>query len=80
MLVLRRVYLVSINTENEQSVVLPPCPRCGATMDMKRLKSFGSRHISDKGKSYYCNNPICPPDEWERKQRLLLASFGIDVM
>jgi hypothetical protein len=31
-----------------------------------------SRYISDNGKLYYCNNPICPPDEWERKQRLLL--------
>ncbi|MDQ3837159.1 MAG: hypothetical protein M3270_09545 [Thermoproteota archaeon] len=77
---LKRVYLVSINRRDEQSVVLPPCPACGATMDLKRLEHFGSRHISDMGKLYYCNNPICPPDEWEREQRLLLASFGIDFM
>jgi hypothetical protein len=40
-------------------------------MDLKPLKSFASRHISNDGRLYYCNNPICPPDEWERKQRLL---------
>jgi hypothetical protein len=69
-------YPVSINRKDEQSLVLPPCPRCGATMDLKRVKDFGSRHISNDGKLYYCNNPVCPPDEWERKQRLLPFSFS----
>jgi hypothetical protein len=73
----RSFYLVSINAKDEQSLVLPPCPRCRATMDLKRLEDFASRHIiSDNGKLYYCNNPICPPDEWERKQRLLPFSFS----
>jgi hypothetical protein len=64
---------MSINAIDELSTMtLPPCPTCGATMDLKRLKSFASRHISvDDGKLYYCNNPLCPPDEWQRKQRLL---------
>ncbi|MDQ3968202.1 MAG: hypothetical protein M3275_07385 [Thermoproteota archaeon] len=35
------------------------------------LGSFGSRHIGNDGKSYYCNNPLCPPDKEERKRRLL---------
>jgi hypothetical protein len=68
----RSFYLLSINAKDEQSLELPPCPRCRATMDLKRLKDFASRRISDDGRIYYCNNPICPPDEWERKQRLLL--------
>ncbi len=63
---------MSINAKDEQSLELPPCPRCRATMDLKRLEDFASRRISDDGRIYYCNNPICPPDEWERKQRLLL--------
>ncbi len=49
-------------------------------MDLKRLKPFTSRHISDDGRLFYCNNPMCPPDEWEQKQRLLLDRFGIDAM
>jgi hypothetical protein len=46
---------VSINGKDELSVVvlLPSCPICRATMDLKRLESFGSRHISDDGKLYY---------------------------
>jgi hypothetical protein len=71
---------MSINGKDEQSLVLLSCPRCKATMDLKRLEPFGSRHIiSDDGKVillYYCNNPVCPPDEWERKQRLLPFSFS----
>ena len=62
---------MSIDAKDESSPALHPCPKCGATMDLKRWKSFASRHISDDGRLYYCNNPICPPDEWERKQRLL---------
>jgi hypothetical protein len=68
-----KVYFVSVDGKDKLSVmVLPSCPICRATMDLKRLESFGSRHISDDGKLYYCNNPMCPPDEEERKQRLLL--------
>jgi hypothetical protein len=68
---------VSINAKDELSQALPSCPRCRATMDLKRLKDFASRHIiSDDGRLYYCNNPICTPDEWERKQRLLPFSFS----
>jgi hypothetical protein len=51
--------------------VLPSCPTCRATLDLKLLKSFGSRRISDDGKLYYCNNPMCAPDEEEQKHRLL---------
>ena len=57
---LRRVYHLSINAKDEQSIVLPPCPRCRATMDLKLLEDFASRHINDDGRLYYCNNPICP--------------------
>ena len=69
---------VSINAKDESSTALlpPPCPKCRATMDLKRMKPFASRHISDDGRLYYCNNPVCPPDEWERKQRLLPFSFS----
>jgi hypothetical protein len=68
---------MSANLKDESSpAALPPCPKCRATMDLKRLKDFASRHISDDGTLYYCNNPICPPDEWERKQRLLPFSFS----
>lgn len=66
--------------KDSSNSVLPPCPRCGATMDFKRLEDFASRHISDDGRLYYCNNPICPPADWERKQRLLLDRFRIDGM
>jgi hypothetical protein len=38
------------------------------------------RYIRDNGKLYYCINPTCPPDEWERKQRLLLSySFSQNI-
>ncbi len=51
------------------SSVLPSCSRCGATLDLKLLKCFGSRrNISDDRKLYYCNNPHCPPDEEERER------------
>ncbi|HEU0144544.1 MAG TPA: hypothetical protein VFQ47_07145 [Nitrososphaera sp.] len=69
-----------IRGKNSSNAVLPSCPICGATMDLKRLKPFASRHISDDGRLFYCNNPMCPPDEWEQKQRLLLDRFGIDAM
>jgi hypothetical protein len=71
---------VPIRRKDSSNSLLPTCPKCGATMDSKRLKSFGGRHTSDDGTLYYCNNPICPPDEWERKQRLLLDRFRIDAM
>ena len=67
---------MSINAKDESSPALPPCPRCGATMDLKRRKTFAGRHISDDGRLYYCSNPICPPDEWERNQRLLPYGFS----
>jgi hypothetical protein len=70
---------MSIEGKDESLRGLPSCPTCGATMDLKRVEAFGSRHITN-GKLYYCNNPICPPDEWERKQRLLLDRLGIDTM
>ncbi|MDQ5830935.1 MAG: hypothetical protein M3269_01560 [Thermoproteota archaeon] len=73
---LRRVYHLSINAKDEQSLVLPPCPRCRATMDLKLLEDFASRNINDEGRLYYCNNPICPPNEWERKHRLLPFSWN----
>ncbi len=66
--------------KDESSPTLPPCPSCGATMDLKRRKSFASRHISDDGRMYYCSNTICPPDEWGRKHTLLLDRLRIDVM
>jgi hypothetical protein len=37
--------------------------------------AFWKQAYSDNGKLYYCNNPMCPPDEWERKQRLLPSAF-----
>jgi hypothetical protein len=37
-------------------------------------ESFGSRHTSDDGKLCYCNNPMCPPDEEEGKERVLIAT------
>jgi hypothetical protein len=58
--------------KEELTLVLPSCSTCGATLDLKLLRSFGSRRIiSDDGESYYCNNPLCTPDEEERKRRLL---------
>jgi hypothetical protein len=67
---------VSINAKDESSPALHPCPKCRATMGLKRLEHFASSYIiSDDGRLYYCNNPICPPDEWEQKQRLLPFSF-----
>jgi hypothetical protein len=57
--------------------VLPSCPTCGATLDLKLLQSFGSRHIiSNDAKSYYCNNPLCGPDEEEGRHRLLPFSWN----
>jgi hypothetical protein len=52
-----------------KDIDLPSCPKCRATMDLQRSKSFGSRHVHDKI-LYYCNNPMCPPDEEERRERL----------
>ena len=66
--------------KDSSNSVLPPCPKCGATMDLKRLEDFASRHIGNDEKLYYCNNPMCPPDDWERKQRLLLDRFRTDAM
>src|SRR5918997_2997293 len=57
--------------------VLPSCPTCGATLDLKLLQSFGSRHIiTNDAKLYYCNNPLCAPDEEEGKHRLLPFSWN----
>ena len=53
------------------SPMRPSCPVCRATLDLKLLESFGSRRISNDGKLYYCNNPMCAPDEEEQKHRLL---------
>src|SRR5918999_4355917 len=49
--------------KEELTSVLSSCFTCDATLDLKLLESFGSRRlISDDGKSYYCNNPLCPTD------------------
>jgi hypothetical protein len=58
-------------------VVLPSCSKCGASLDLELIESFGSRRIivSDDGKSYYCNNPLCAPDEEQQKHRLLPFSW-----
>jgi hypothetical protein len=64
---------VSVNIK-DKVLLMPPCPTCRATMDLKCLESFGSRHTSDDGKLYYCNNPMCPPDEEEGKERVLIAT------
>jgi hypothetical protein len=66
--------------EDHSSSVLPSCSRCGATLDVELIESFGSRRIvssddADEGKSYYCNNPLCAPDEKEHKRRLLPFSW-----
>jgi hypothetical protein len=58
-----------IRGKDSSNSLLPSCPTCGATMDLKRLKPFASRHVSDDGRLYYCN-----------KQRLLLDRFRIDAM
>jgi hypothetical protein len=65
-----------IKGKDDSSSVLPSCPTCRATMDLKLLQSFGSRHISNDGKLYYCNNPMCAPDEEEGKHRLLPFSWN----
>jgi hypothetical protein len=65
-----------IKGKSDLSPVLPSCHMCRATMDLNLLQSFGSRHISNDGKSYYCNNPMCPPDEEQQKYRLLPFSFS----
>jgi hypothetical protein len=62
------------------SVRLPSCSKCGATLDLELIESFGSRRIivinDDEGKSYYyCNNPLCAPDEEQQKHRLLPFSW-----
>jgi hypothetical protein len=65
--------------DDSSSVQLPSCSRCGATLDLEPIESFGSRRIivssdddEDEGKSYYyCNNPLCPPDKEQQKHRLL---------
>ena len=55
----------------------PPCPTCGATMDLKCWESFGSRHTASDGKLYYCNNPACPPDEEERNERFANTAANV---
>ena len=66
-----------IKRKDDSSLVLPSCPTCGATLDLKLLESFGSRRIiSDGTKSYYCNNPMSAPDEVERERRLLPFSWN----
>jgi hypothetical protein len=60
------------------SVRLPSCSRCGATLDLEVIEAFGSMRIarySYDGKSYYCNNPLCAPDEEQQKHRLLPFSW-----
>ena len=65
-----RVHMPTKGKDNF-SLMLPSCPLCGATLDIKLLESFGSRRISNDGGLYYCNNPMCAPDEEEQKHRLL---------
>jgi len=65
-----------IKGKDDSSSVLPSCPTCRATMDLKLQESFGSRHTSNDGKLYYCNNPMCAPDEEEAKHRLLPFSWN----
>jgi len=72
----KSVFCVSINGKDGLSPVLPSCPICRATMDLICWEPFASRHITDDGKLYYCNNPICSPDKEERKQRLLPFSWN----
>ena len=65
-----------IKGKDDFSPALPPCPTCRATLDLRLLESFGSRHISNDGKLYYCNNPLCAPDHEEGKHRLLPFSWN----
>jgi hypothetical protein len=66
-----------IKGKDELRTVLPSCPICGSSLDLKLLETFGSRRtISDDGKSYYCNNPMCAPEEEELKHRLLPFSWN----
>jgi hypothetical protein len=65
-----------IKGKDDSSSVLPSCPTCRATMDLKLLESFGSRRIINGGKLYYCNNPLCAPDHEEGKHRLLPFSWN----
>ena len=74
----KKYYYQSMPTNiknDDSSSVLPSCSTCRATLDLNLLQSFGSRHISKDGKLYYCNNPMCPPDEEEIKNRLLAFSW-----
>ena len=65
--------------DDSSSVLLPSCLKCGATLDLELIECFGSRRIivsNDEGKSYYyCNNPLCAPDEEQQKHRLLPFSW-----
>jgi hypothetical protein len=56
---------------------LPSCSKCGATLDLEVIEAFGSMRIASyyDGKSYYCNNPLCAPDEEQQKHRLLPFSW-----
>jgi hypothetical protein len=65
-----------IKVKNDLRPVLPSCPTCRATMDLKLLEPFGSRRTNNDGKLYYCNNPMCAPDEEEGKHRLLPFSWN----
>jgi hypothetical protein len=65
-----------IKVKDDLSPVPPSCHICMATLDSNLLQSFGSRRISDDGKPYYCNNPMCPPDEEQQKYRLLPFSWN----
>jgi hypothetical protein len=65
-----------IKGKDDSSSVLPSCPTCRATLDLKLLESFGSRRITNDGKLYYCNNPLCAPDHEEGEQRLLPFSWN----
>jgi hypothetical protein len=65
-----------IKVKDDSSSVLPSCSTCRATLDSNLLESFGSMHIGTDGKLYYCNNPMCPPDEEQQKHRLLPFSWN----
>jgi hypothetical protein len=64
---------VSVNIK-DKVLSIPSCPTCRVTMEWKCLESFRSRHTSDEGKLYYCNNPMFPPCGEEGKERVLIAS------
>jgi hypothetical protein len=56
----------------------PSCSKCGATLDLEVIESYGSMRIDRyyyDGKSYYCNNPLCAPDEQDQKHRSLPFSW-----